>query len=820
MWKLKTKPEEAKGFSDLLPWATLADPGLVITKRGGLVVGFYFRPPDADSASDETQAHVSARINEALLPLGDNWAIWADACSVASSQYPPRHASDFPDPISAAVDEERREHFEAEGEHFENERVLIICYTPPREQVNKWAETLYTDQTTKKPTTFARIVEAFQRQINQFEDQVGGLLGLRRMQSYKVVDDFGRRGLQDELVNYLHYCATGKPDALMLPPNGNYLDCVIGGQDAYTGETPVIGGEHIACVAIDGFPGEHFPNILARLSTLPFPCRFSQRMIYLNGHAAVKEIGKFKKLWGQKTTSIGAMLTGQTATAPKNAHAVAMQSDADIALALAESGTVIYGWYTAVVTVRHADSETVQHWCRLIVRQLADCGFAGRIETTNTMDAWRGALPGETFCNVRRPLIHTANLADFWPLSGVWTGLPSNPCPMYPQPAPPLLHAATVGAIPFRLNLHVGDVGHTLVFGPTGKGKSTLLSTVSMQALRYPGMQITAFDYKRGLFATVKACGGRHFELGGDSTPALCPLGVLDSENDLSWAEGWLEASFQLQTGQPFTPQQRQEVHFALERLAGQPYRSLSDFLVLVQDKDVADALRFYTLEGAAGYLLDARGDSIDTGHFNVFETMDLMALEPKAYLPVLLYLFRRFERGLDGRPAMLFLDEAWVALGNPVWREKLRSWLRLLRSKNCAVVMATQSLSDASRSGLLDALVESCPTKIYLPNDEALKRGTPETPGPNDLYRAMGLNDNQIEIIRTAMPKREYYIVTPEGCRLVDLALGPLALAFAGATSEADAKAVRALVAQHGDQWMWRFLDRKGVTYAHYLPA
>ena len=160
-------------------------------------------------------------------------------------------------------------------------------------------------------------------------------------------------------------------------------------------------------------------------------------------------------------------------------------------------------------------------------------------------------------------------------------------------------------------------------------------------------------------------------------------------------------------------------------------------------------------------------------------------------------------------------LDEAWVALGNPVWREKLRAWLKLLRSRNCAVVMATQSLSDASRSGLLDVLVESCPTKIYLPNDEALKRGTPETPGPNDLYRAMGLNDNQIEIIRTATPKREYYVVTPEGCRLVDLALGPLALAFAGATSEADAKTVRGLIAAHGDDWVRHFLDAKGVSHA-----
>ena len=820
MWPLKVTRDQTIGLSDLLPWGMLADSGLVLTKRGSLLAGFYFRPPDAASASDEMQAYISSRVNEASLGFGTGWGSWADVASIPSSQYPPRHASAFPDPVSAAVDEERRRHFEAEGEHFENERVLVISYTPPLEQVAKLTDIFYNDRTTKRPTTFARLHDGVQRHLHRIEDQIGALVGLRRMQSYRVRDASGREAMQDELVNYLHYCVTGKPDALMLPASGCYLDSLIGGQEVHTGETPIIGGDYLCCVAIDGFPGEHFPNILARLSTLPIPYRFSQRMLYLDGSDAVREIGRFKRKWGQKTTSLLAAVTGQKAAPSRNQHAVSMRDEAEAALSLAESGTVRYGWYTAVIVLRHEDLETVQLWARMVVRHVADCGFAARIETTNTMDAWLGSLPGETFCNVRRPLIHTANLADLWPLSGIWTGSATNPCPLYPQPAPPLMHAATVGAIPFRLNFHVGDVGHGLVFGPIGRGKSTLLATVAMQALRYPGMQITAFDYKRGLLATVQACGGRHFEIGGDDTPALCPLGVLESENDRAWAEEWLETCYQLQTEASFTPHQRQETHTALERLARQPFRSMSDFLVLVQDASVADALRYYTLEGAAGYMLDARADAIITGHFNVFETIDLMGLKEKAYLPVLLYLFRRFERGLDGRPAMLFLDEAWVALGNPVWREKLRAWLKLLRSRNCAVVMATQSLSDASRSGLLDVLVESCPTKIYLPNDEALKRGTPETPGPNDLYRAMGLNDNQIEIIRTAVPKREYYVVTPEGCRLVDLALGPLALAFAGATSEADAKTVRELVATHGEAWVRRFLDQKGVDYARYLPA
>jgi type IV secretion/conjugal transfer VirB4 family ATPase len=818
MWRLKAYRDKRPGLADLLPWANLAGSGLVTTKRGSMLAGWYFRPPDAASATGEMQAHVSARVGEALTLFGTGWASWTDVASVEAAEYPAPEMSSFPDPVSRMVDEERRRQFLAEGEHFDNERAFLVSYTPPLQQVSRLEDMLYSDRADAvRATVFDRLLEGFERTLRQFEDRCGELIGLRRMASYPVTDDFGHRHLQDELVNYLHYAVTGRPDALMLPASGCYMDSLIGGQDFFPGERPVIGGEYLCCVAIDGFPLEHMPNVTARLNTLTMPYCFSQRAIYLDPSDAVREIRAYRRKWGQKTRGLGSVIFGQKATA-ENEHACAMRDEAESAAALAESGSVLYLYHTAVIVLRHHSFEKLEENARLAARAIADCGFGARIEDTNTVEAWRGAIPGDTVCNVRRPLIHTANLADLLPLSGVWTGSPANPCLLYPQPAPPLLHAATVGAIPCRFNLHVADVGHTLEFGPTGKGKSTFDATVCLQALRYPGMRIWAFDYKRGLYATVKACGGNHFEIGGGDSPAFCPLAVLETENDLAWAQDWLETCFELQTGVPASPTQRAEVTRALKQLAAGPHRSLTDFCLMVQDRAVADALGYYTLSGSAGWLLDAREDGISVSNFNVFETIELMGLKEIAHLPVLLYLFRRFERALDGRPAILLLAEAWVALGNRVWRDRLRSWLKLLRSKNCAVIISTQSLSDAFRSGLLDVLVESCPTKIYLPNEEALKTGTSEMPGPCDLYRAMHLNDNQIEIIRTARPKRDYYVVTPEGSRLIDLALGPLTLAFAGATAEADAAKVREMVARHGDDWKWRYLEEKGVDYARYL--
>jgi type IV secretion system protein VirB4 len=823
MRRLKSRADEQPAFSDLLPYANLIDSGVVTTKRGFFLAGWYFRPPDTASATDEMQASINARVNEAMLSLGTGWSSWTDVVSTESSAYPHPSESHFPDPISRAVDNERRESFEREGNHYENERVFILCYAPPRQQVSKLEDMMYAG-TGETVSASHRVLGNFKKAIQKFEDHCGDLIGMRRMESYGVVDGAGRMHHQDELVNYLHYAVNGEPSALILPAAGAYMDSVIGSKDFWTGEVPVLGDEYLCCISIDGFPAESFPNIVANLNAVEMPYRFSQRAIYLDGPDGIKEIAKYKRQWGQKAHGLLAAVTGKN-NGTKNEHALEMEGEAKAAMSLADSGRVSYLFYSATVVLRHKSEEALadmaQRFCREI-RNAGAGGFGYRIETTNTVDAFLGTLPGDVVANVRRPLMHTANLCDLLPLAGIWTGLEHNPCKLYPPNSPPLLYAATEGAIPFRLNVHVNDVGHTFIFGPTGAGKSTLLATVAIQALRYEGMQVWSFDYKRGMYATVMACRGKHFEIGDSGSPSFCPLSVLESEDDIGWAGDWIEACYLLQTGKSLIPGQRMEVGRALRRFSDEPKdkRSLSQFLLFLQDQEVSEAMEFYTLEGPAGWLLDAPSDSITISNFNVFETIDIMGKDDIHRVPVLLYLFRRFERSLNGRPTILLLDEAWVVLGNKIWSEKLHDWLKLLRSKNCAVIIATQSLSDAFKSGLLNVLVESCPTKIWLGNPEAPNTGTPENPGPNDLYRSMNLNENQIEIIRTARQKYEYYVTSPEGCRLINLGIGPLGLAFSGATSEKEVGEIRDMVRDHGEDWMWRYLEEKGVDYARYLEA
>jgi len=354
-------------------------------------------------------------------------------------------------------------------------------------------------------------------------------------------------------------------------------------------------------------------------------------------------------------------------------------------------------------------------------------------------------------------------------------------------------------------------LGHTFVFGPTGSGKSTQLGAIAAQIRRYQGMSMYVFDKGMSMYPLAKATGGKHFTIAADEDRlSFCPLQFLESKGDRAWAMEWIDALLAL-NGLITTPLQRNEISKAITNMQQTGAKTLSDFHTTIQDEAVRQAMHIYTIDGGMGHLLDAEEDGLSLTDFTVFEIEELMNLGDKYALPVLLYLFRRIELSLKGQPAIIILDEAWVMLGHPVFRAKIREWLKVLRKANCMVLMATQSLSDAANSGILDVIVESTATKIFLPNVYARDEDTAA------LYRRMGLNNRQIEILATAVQKKHYYYVSEMGRRLYDLALGPLALAFVGATDKESIAAIKKLETKHGEGWVREWLRMRGLDLNDY---
>jgi type IV secretion system protein VirB4 len=160
----------------------------------------------------------------------------------------------------------------------------------------------------------------------------------------------------------------------------------------------------------------------------------------------------------------------------------------------------------------------------------------------------------------------------------------------------------------------------------------------------------------------------------------------------------------------------------------------------------------------------------------------------------------------LDGSPTLILLDEAWLMLGHEIFKNKISEWLDSMAKLNCSVFMATQHLSHAEKSGILDVIVESTATKIFLPNLNARDESA------SAMYKRMGLNERQIDIIANAQPKQDYYYVSEKGQRLYQLALGPIALAFVGSTDIDSINRMKALEKMYGKSWTTHWLKEKGV--------
>src|SRR6185503_16178208 len=176
----------------------------------------------------------------------------------------------------------------------------------------------------------------------------------------------------------------------------------------------------------------------------------------------------------------------------------------------------------------------------------------------------------------------------------------------------------------------------------------------------------------------------------------------------------------------------------------------------------------------------------------------------------VLSYLFHRIEGQLNGRPTLLLIDEGWLALDDQGFAGQIREWLKTLRKKNASVIFATQSLSDIDGSAIAPAIIESCPTRLFLPNERAIE------PQIAAIYRRFGLNDRQIEILARATPKRDYYCQSRRGNRLFDLGLGEVALAFAAASSKADQVLIEQVLAEHGrEDFVPGWLKARNVAWA-----
>ena len=600
----------------------------------------------------------------------------------------------------------------------------------------------------------------------------------------------------EETLTYLHNCVSPKRHLVKVPEIPMYLDGILADTPLIGGMEPRLGNYQLRTISVLGFPGSSIPGILDNMNRLNFEYRWVTRFLPLDKIDALKEVNRYRKQWFAKRKGVMTLVretVSQNESAMVDSDALNKSLDADAASQELGNDLVSYGYFTATVIIWDEDALIAEKKVRAVEKTINSLGFTVVAETLNAVEAWLGSLPGLCRANVRRPLFSSLNLAHIFPLSAIWAG----PVINKHLNAPVLMHTQTPDSTPFRLNLHVGDVGHTMIVGPTGAGKSVLLSTLAAQFRRYPTCQVYFFDKGGSCRVLTAGVGGDFYDLADEAEGALSfqPLANIDEENERTWASEWIYEVLRAENVE-ITPDVKKSVWTALCSLATSPkdQRTITGLTLIIQDMNLRQALQPITLNGAFGRLFDADSDNLDYGDWQCFEMEKLMN-SPAAVAPTLSYLFHKLEQRFTGVPTIMILDECWLFLDNPIFAAKIREWLKVLRKANVSVVFATQSLRDVENSPIAPAIIDSCLTKMYLPNSNANDDRTAVT------YRAFGLNDREIEIISMATAKRQYYYKSVYGSRLFELALGPVALAYCAASSKEDQRMVKQILAENGQE-------------------
>ena len=787
-----------EGLNELMTYALMYNEGTMMLKDGAFAATFKFRGPDVDSSTDAQLTALAANFVDAIRHMNDGWMLDINLARTESTDYPKNTV--FPDPICSLIEDERRAQYEQEGAHFDTETYFTITFLAPEmdAKVKKFAVASGSETAATKEEDLTEIYSDFEKGLIDILDVLSRNFLIERL-------------VGEDLLSVLHYCITGLTQKLGVPEFPVEMDTYLATQDFVGGFEPKIGDKHIAVLSISTVPQQSYPTILDTLNTLPLEYRWSMRFIPMSIGTAEKVLKEYKRTWSKRALGLLGMLrfaVGNHGNIKKEGDAAEMEAQIEDAR-IANRGEVIrYGFLSNTIVLMDSDAKVLADKVAMVKRRLAQIQFGVRHESLNAVDAYLGSLPSHGYYNIRRPCIDSIFVSHTAPISSIYQGERQCPCPLYPENAPPLFYSRTTGATPFRFNHHIQDVGHMMIIGRTGSGKTTLLNFIAAQHRKYANSRIFTFDKDYSAKAITLAAGGDHYDIGSENSKiSLAPLSEVDTDDGIEWAAEFIEDILHLNSVE-VDGTRKTEIRKGLERLrtAMKEHRTLASFSHYVQDDEVRRALDFYVSSANVRDLLGGWSNSIKTSSMTTFEMDWLSKQKPQVLIPTLSYLFRVLEKEFDhAYPTLLILDEAWLYISNEIFARKLKDWLKTLRKKNVSVIFASQSLDDVVNSSVSSIIIESCLTKIYLPNDSI-------TPMIHDLYTQCGLNEQQIQLINFARVKREYYVTSPNGNRLIDLGLGPVALSFIG-NSKTEAAELYKFMGSGDLNWPAAWLKYRGQS-------
>lgn len=746
---LKEYSEEKGKLSSYVPWICLIDKGVVLNKNGTLQKTLKYRGYDLDSSTVYELKNINAKLNDVIKRLGQGWSLNVEARRKRCTDYIEAENEILAIDI---IEKERKLNF-LENEYFESEYYLTIVQLIPTDNSKKVGEIFL--EYVKKSEILDKTLENFNKEFKK-------ILNLFKEIFLEVteLDD-------EETYTYLHSCVSTKTDKVVVPEIPYAMANYLCDSDLVGGLKPKLRGKEIRCISIQGFPNYTVPGFFDVLNRLNIPYRWITRFLMLSKLEALSKMErKYKNIFSQRLSlfqRVYAELTGEKEENSRklNEDALNKANEVRTQIALTMGDYVSQGFYTCTLIVDGDSIDEVEERVDVISKTINNMGFITIEESINSVEAFLGSIPGNITNNIRMPILNTITLSHLLPVSSVWGGDSWNKH----LNAPPLIYTKTKGSTPFKFNIHIEDIGHSAIVGPTGYGKSVLLGLIASSFMKYKDSRVYFFDKDASSRVLTYAVGGELHDLGNDEL-SFQPLANIEIVEEKEWAYGWILEILE-QENVKVSPTQKEKIWKALDNLAKTPIelRTISNFYTSVNDREIKEALIPYKIGGALGKYFDSDKDTLNFSRWQVFE-MNQVINNKKGITPLLSYIFRRIENSLDGSPCIIILDECWMFFDSPIFAAKIREWLKVLRKKNSSVIFATQELGDILNSKLFTTVLDACQTKVFLPNPNAFADNY------IPIYQKFGLNKTEIEIISKATKKKEYYYKSTKGSRLFELDL------------------------------------------------
>jgi type IV secretion/conjugal transfer VirB4 family ATPase len=769
LWK------EAAALSDHINLYGFWNETAFLTKSGDLGMVLSVAGVDYESLDHGSQEYAVKRLEAALKSFGPGFHIYQYLFKTNRPDIPFAH---YDDPVVQTAVDQRREFFAAKAERlFQIEIFYCIVLEGSRSKPGLRAalaqlfrdpagamNELRTQFTNNSMKTLLR--SQIEHDLARLDSQVQTFV--RQLSDFVQIEILNQQGqfhFFRRLLNYDDWRVAGTPK------HTQFLDYQVVNSDIEAEREHLRVGDHfVRVLTMKEAISETRPLVLDSLLKISATFCAVSEWTPLSTDKARKEVNKRRRHFNVSKTGFVSQIGNDPAKTNPRDVLVDESKQADIEnlgdclRALGEGQSL--GEFSLTIVLFGREPQALEHLVGEFAGVFTNADGSLFVETYNQLNAYFATVPGGYCFNLRRMYLLNTNYAD---LSFLFTILPGEKVNTH-LGAEYLAVLETDNATPYFLNLHNGEVAHTLILGMTGSGKSYLANTVLQSAQKYAPLTFI-FDIGASFESLTTIFGGSYLNVGQEARDfTINPFSQPPTKENLQFLFSFFRVLIE---GQDHGIAQRYRLDFkeerrlwdAVERIymleAGQ--RTISNFVNIIGE--LKDRLHRWTRAGQYGFLFDNPEDTLTFSRFQTFNFAG-WGDAPEVLEPLLFYVLHRASNEIaDPKRLATFkvflLDEAWLFIKNETIRNYVVQGQKTWRKLNAAMILATQSIKELQESGMLQIVSESCPTKIFLANPEM----------DRDVYReAFHLNDTELDLIAGLVPPGQMLVRKAQSSKKVHL--------------------------------------------------